>query len=276
MRPLCGERLLRLPRKNTLSRNTPMLPWLAPGEAFPPPEQAWGTGDPIPGLLAAGGVLDVPTLRRAYAEGIFPWYSADQPILWWSPDPRMVLRTHHFRLHPSLRKEIRTGLRSGRLEIKVDTAFEQVIQACAHTPRAGQSGTWIVPDMVHAYTALHHAGHAHSVETWWEGRLVGGLYCVNLGRMVFGESMFSHRSNASKMALAGLIACCKAWGVQAIDCQQNTAHLSSLGASEEPRSRFLLTMREAIREPAPTWRFDPLYWNALLDRSVPGNGMKAP
>lgn len=253
-----------------------MLPWLAPGEAFPPPEQAWGTGDPIPGLLAAGGVLDVPTLRRAYAEGIFPWYSADQPILWWSPDPRMVLRTHHFRLHPSLRKEIRTGLRSGRLEIKVDTAFEQVIQACAHTPRAGQSGTWIVPDMVHAYTALHHAGHAHSVETWWEGRLVGGLYCVNLGRMVFGESMFSHRSNASKMALAGLIACCKAWGVQAIDCQQNTAHLSSLGASEEPRSRFLLTVREAIREPAPTWRFDPLYWNALLDRSVPGNGMKAP
>jgi leucyl/phenylalanyl-tRNA---protein transferase len=253
-----------------------MLPWLAPGEAFPPPEQAWGTGDPIPGLLAAGGVLDVPTLRRAYAEGIFPWYSADQPILWWSPDPRMVLRTHHFRLHPSLRKEIRTGLRSGRLEIKVDTAFEQVIKACAHTPRAGQSGTWIVPDMVHAYTALHHAGHAHSVETWWEGRLVGGLYCVNLGRMVFGESMFSHRSNASKMALAGLIACCKAWGVQAIDCQQNTAHLSSLGASEEPRSRFLLTVREAIREPAPTWRFDPLYWNALLDRSMPGNGMKAP
>ena len=253
-----------------------MLPWLAPGEAFPPPEQAWGTGDPIPGLLAAGGVLDVPTLRRAYAEGIFPWYSADQPILWWSPDPRMVLRTHHFRLHPSLRKEIRTGLRSGRLEIKVDTAFEQVIQACAHTPRAGQSGTWIVPDMVHAYTALHHAGHAHSVETWWEGRLVGGLYCVNLGRMVFGESMFSHRSNASKMALAGLIACCKAWGIQAIDCQQNTAHLSSLGASEEPRSRFLLTVREAIREPAPTWRFDPLYWNALLDRSMPGNGMKAP
>lgn len=253
-----------------------MLPWLAPGEAFPPPGQAWGAGDPIPGLLAAGGVLDVPTLRRAYAEGIFPWYSADQPILWWSPDPRMVLRTHHFRLHPSLRKEIRTGLRSGRLEVKVDTAFEQVIQACAHTPRAGQSGTWIVPDMVHAYTALHHAGHAHSVETWWEGRLMGGLYCVNLGRMVFGESMFSHRSNASKMALAGLIACCKAWGVQAIDCQQNTAHLSSLGASEEPRSRFLLTVREAIREPAPTWRFDPLYWNALLDRSMPGNGMKAP
>ncbi len=253
-----------------------MLPWLAPGEAFPPPEQAWGTGDPIPGLLAAGGVLDVPTLRRAYAEGIFPWYSADQPILWWSPDPRMVLRTHHFRLHPSLRKEIRTGLRSGRLEVKVDTAFEQVIQACAHTPRAGQSGTWIVPDMVHAYTALHHAGHAHSVETWWDGMLVGGLYCVNLGRMVFGESMFSHRSNASKMALTGLIACCRAWGVQAIDCQQNTAHLSSLGASEEPRSRFLLTVREAIREPAPTWRFDPLYWNALLDRSMPGNGMKAP
>lgn len=276
MRPLRSERLLRLPRQDTLSRYTPMLPWLAPGEAFPPPEQAWGNGDPIPGLLAAGGALDVPTLRRAYSEGIFPWYSDDQPILWWSPDPRMVLRTGNFRLHPSLRKEIRAGLRSGQLEIKVDTAFEHVIQACAHTPRAGQSGTWIVPDMVRAYTDLHRAGHAHSVETWWDGRLVGGLYCVNLGRMVFGESMFSHRSNASKMALAGLIACCRAWGVQAIDCQQNTAHLASLGAKEEARSDFLHTVREAIRQPAPAWRFDPLYWNALLDRSMPGSGMKAP
>ena len=253
-----------------------MLPWLAPGEAFPPPEQAWSKNDPIPGLLAAGGVLDVPTLRRAYAEGIFPWYSDDQPILWWSPDPRMVLRTRCFRLHPSLRKEIRAGLRTGHLEVRLDTAFEQVIHACAHTPRAGQSGTWIVPDMVRAYTALHKAGHAHSVETWWDGRLAGGLYCVNLGRMVFGESMFSHRSNASKIALAGLVACCRAWGIDAIDCQQNTAHLASLGAEEEPRDRFLHTVRETIREPAPTWRFAPLYWNTLLDRSMPDSGIKAP
>jgi leucyl/phenylalanyl-tRNA--protein transferase len=253
-----------------------MLPWLAPGEPFPPPEQAWGTGAPIPGLLAAGGVLDVPTLLRAYAEGIFPWYSDDQPILWWSPDPRMVLRTGNFRLHPSLRKEIRAGLRSGRLQIRVDSAFEQVIQACAHTPRAGQRGTWIVPDMVSAYTAMHLAGHAHSVETWWDDRLAGGLYCVNIGRMVFGESMFSHRSNASKIALAGLVACCRAWGIQAIDCQQNTAHLASLGAGEEPRSEFLLTVRGAIHQPTPAWHFDPLYWVALLERPIPGCGTTAP
>lgn len=253
-----------------------MLPWLAPGEAFPPPEQAWGADAPIPGLLAAGGVLDVPTLLRAYAEGIFPWYSNDQPVLWWSPDPRMVLRTGNFRLHPSLRKEIRAGLRSGKLEIRVDTAFETVIQACAQMPRAGQSGTWIVPDMVQAYTSLHQAGHAHSVETWWDGQLAGGLYCVNLGCMVFGESMFSRRSNASKMALAALVACCRAWHIPAIDCQQNTAHLASLGATEEPRSRFLLTVREAIRTQAPVWHFDPLYWNALLDRPMPRHGTTVP
>jgi len=252
------------------------LPWLEPGQAFPPVEQAWAEGDPIPGLLAAGGALDCATLARAYASGIFPWFSGELPILWWSPDPRMALRPADFRLHPSLRKEIRRGLRSGELEIRIDSAFEHVLRACAHSPRHGQRGTWIVPPMIDAYLAWHQAGSVHSVETWYQGELVGGLYCVNLGRMVFGESMYSRRRNASKMALAGLIACCKAWGVQAIDCQQNTAHLSSLGASEEPRSRFLLTVRKAIREPAPTWRFDPLYWNALLDRSMPSNGMKAP
>lgn len=248
-----------------------VLPWLAPGEPFPDVERAWQQGDPIPGLLAAGGALDTPTLLRAYASGIFPWFSDDQPILWWSPDPRMLLRPADFRLHPSLRKTLRAGLRSGRLEIRIDTAFEQVIHACAQTPRAGQRGTWIVPAMIQAYTALHHAGHAHSVETWWDGQLVGGLYCVNLGRMVFGESMFSHRNDASKIALAALVACARTWDVPAIDCQQNTRHLAFMGAAEVPRTRFLDVIRGAAQQSTPDWAFDPVYWGRLLS-----NGLSLP
>lgn len=248
---------------------TPALPWLAPGEPFPPVSQAWGDQDPIPGLLAAGGALDIDTLRRAYASGIFPWFSHDQPILWWSTDPRMVLKPNDFKLHPSLRKSIRQGLRCGSLEIRIDTAFRDVILACANTPRPGQQGTWIVGSMQQAYIALHEAGHAHSIETWWDGALVGGLYCVNLGRMVFGESMFSNRTDASKMALAALVACARAWGVPAIDCQQNTRHLASLGAVEVPRSSFLTWLEGACPQPAPHWRFDPLYWHALLHPPLP-------
>jgi len=245
---------------------SPTLPWLEPGDPFPPSEAAWGNDAPIPGLLAAGGALDVTTLLAAYRQGAFPWFSDDQPILWWSPDPRMVLRVAEFRLHPSLRKEIRAGLRSGRLDIRIDSAFERVIQHCAHTPRRGQRGTWILPEMVAAYTALHRAGHAHSVETWWDGELVGGLYAVNIGRMVFGESMFSHRSNASKTALAALVAAATAWGVEIIDCQQNTAHLASLGAHEVPRSQFLQSVTRLSAQAAPDWRFDPIYWNPWLHR----------
>ncbi len=245
------------------------LPWLDPGAPFPPASQAWAARDPIPGLLAAGGALDTATLTAAYRQGIFPWYSADQPILWWSPDPRMVLRPEAFRLHPSLRKTLRSALRQQRLEIRIDTAFEAVIHACANTPRKGQNGTWIVPDMVNAYIALHYAGHAHSVETWWDGELVGGLYCVNQGRMVFGESMFSHRSDASKIALAALVACCLSWGVPAIDCQQNTSHLASLGAAEMPRHQFIQVVQAAISQPAPTWAWSPLYWSPWLSNNLP-------
>jgi leucyl/phenylalanyl-tRNA---protein transferase len=247
------------------------LPWLKPGDAFPPVEQAWGAGDPAPGLLAAGGALDVSTLLRAYGQGIFPWYSDDQPILWWSTNPRMVLRVVDFRLQPSLRKEIRAGLRSGRLEIRFDHDFEAVIHACSGSPRKGQHGTWILPEMIEAYCALHRAGHAHSVEAWWDGELAGGLYCVAIGRMVFGESMFSRRSNGSKMALAALVAACSAWGVEAIDCQQNTAHLASLGARELPRSEFLQIVQRNTRSSAPGWRFEPLYWTPWLDRSCPSS-----
>lgn len=240
------------------------LPWLEPGEPFPPVEQAWGPSDPAPGLLAAGGVLDVPTLQAAYARGIFPWYSSGQPILWWSTDPRMVLEPARFRLHRSLRKTLQKLLREQRLEVRFDHDFLRVIQACAQTPREGQSGTWILPAMVQAYTRLHRAGTAHCVETWIDGELSGGLYAVNLGGMVFGESMFSRRSDASKIALAALVAFCRAHGITLIDCQQDTAHLASLGGRLMPRDAFVQHVRLALLQPAPRWEFSPLYWREIL------------
>jgi leucyl/phenylalanyl-tRNA--protein transferase len=240
------------------------LPWLEPGEAFPPVELAWGPHDPAPGLLAAGGVLDVPTLVAAYSRGIFPWYSQGQPILWWSTDPRMVLEPASFRLHRSLRKTLQKLLREDRLEVRFDQAFDRVIQACAQIPRDGQSGTWILPAMVQAYARLHRAGVAHSIETWIDGELCGGLYLVNLGAMVFGESMFSRRSDASKIALAALAAFCRAKGIPLIDCQQDTAHLASLGGQLLPRERFVQHLRLAVLQPAPHWEFSPVYWRKLL------------
>jgi leucyl/phenylalanyl-tRNA--protein transferase len=240
------------------------LPWLDADESFPPVATAWGENDPAPGLLAAGRSLEVASLLQAYGLGIFPWFSAGQPILWWSPDPRMVLRTADFRLHRSLRKSINHFRHAPAHEIRFDTAFEQVIAACSSMPRAGQSGTWIVPDMVQAYTALHRAGHAHSVETWIDGELAGGLYCVNIGGMVFGESMFAHRTDASKIALSALVAFCRAQGVPMIDCQQNTRHLASLGAAEIPRSDFVAHVAASLALAPPAWKFVPLYWNQLL------------
>lgn len=239
------------------------LPWLEPGDAFPPVEQAWGRDSDAPGLLAAGGCLDVDTLRRAYSHGIFPWFSAGQPILWWSPDPRMVLEVDGFRLHRSLRKTLQRFQLNAYCEIRIDSAFEQVIRACAGSPREGQNGTWIVPEMVQAYSDLHRAGHAHSVETWIDGQLAGGLYCVALGRAVFGESMFARVTNASKIALAALVAFCRHHGIAMIDCQQNTQHLASLGAHEVPRVDFLRHIGRAQLEPTPRWQFDTLYWREL-------------
>jgi leucyl/phenylalanyl-tRNA--protein transferase len=241
----------------------PPLPWLDPGDDFPPVAQAWGPATEAPGLLAAGGRLDVPTLLRAYASGIFPWFSEGQPILWWSPDPRMVLDTTRFRLHRSLRKVLQKFRVTPGCEIRVDTAFEQVIRTCSASPREGQSGTWIVPAMVNAYCALHHAGHAHSVETWIDGQLVGGLYCVTLGQAVFGESMFTRRTDASKIALAALVCFCRQHGIRLIDCQQNTRHLASLGAREMPRADFLAAVAQARQLPPPVWHFEPLYWSQL-------------
>ncbi len=247
-----------------MARAQPPLPWLAPGEPFPDVRTAWRTGSPAPGLLAAGGTLDTPSLLNAYAQGIFPWFSDGQPVLWWSPDPRMVLHTAEFRLHRSLRKTLARFRDTPGCEVRIDHDFAAVIQACASVPREGQPGTWIVPPMVEAYTALHHAGHAHSVECWVNGALVGGLYCVNIGGALFGESMFSRASNASKIALAALVGMARAHGVAAIDCQQNTRHLASLGAREIARADFVQLVQNALQRPTPRWQFEPIYWNQLL------------
>ncbi|MEZ5663175.1 MAG: leucyl/phenylalanyl-tRNA--protein transferase [Burkholderiaceae bacterium] len=251
------------------SRATHALPWLEPGDPFPPVSSAWGEHDPAPGLLAAGGVLDVSTLISAYAKGIFPWFSAGQPVLWWSTDPRMVLLPCAFRLHRSLRKTLRHLLAEGRLEIRFDHDFERVIRACADTPRQGQDGTWILPAMVQAYLRLHRAGAAHSVEAWIDGELAGGLYCINLGAMVFGESMFARQPDASKLALAALVAFCRAHAIGLIDCQQETRHLASLGASPISRRAFTRHVEQAIRQPAPEWQFKPVYWDLLLHQPRP-------
>ena len=242
---------------------------LAAGEDFTAVDQAWGLHDPAPGLLAAGADLSVVTLRKAYSHGIFPWYSQGQPILWWSPDPRMVLHLNDFKLHRSLRKTLVNFLQTPGCEIRIDSAFAQVIAACAAMRREGQHGTWILPDMQAAYTRLHEAGLAHSVETWVQGELVGGLYCTALGQAVFGESMFARQTDASKIALAALVALCKAQGVRLIDCQQNTAHLASLGAREMPRAEFCRHVQAAALQTPLIWSAKSVEWNALALKTTP-------
>ena len=184
--------------------------------------------------------------------------------MWWSPNPRMVLRVSEFRLHRSLRKTLLRFMQRAGCEIRIDTAFPQVIDSCANTPRLGANGTWIVPSMVQAYTRLHLEGYAHSVETWVNEKLVGGLYCVSLGHAVFGESMFSHARDTSKIALAALVALCRENAINVIDCQQNTAHLASMGATEMPREAFISHIQAAQAKPSAHWRFAPVYWQHLL------------
>ena len=245
------------------------LPWLEPGENFPAISRAWDHDDPAPGLLAAGAALDVPTLVKAYSQGIFPWYSEGQPTLWWSPNPRMTLDTQHFKLHRSLRKSLQHFINNTACGIRFDTAFSEVINACASKPRDSQPGTWILPEMIAAYCALHAAGHAHSVETWVNGELIGGLYCVSLGGMVFGESMFAHETDASNIALCALVTFCLAHGIRMIDCQQNTGHLASLGAQEMGRDAFTVHVADTITHPSPAWQFDPVYWQQILPHRTP-------
>lgn len=243
---------------------TPPLPWLEPGEPFPAPSQAWGQGSAAPGLLAAGGQLDANQLEQAYRQGVFPWYSAGQPVLWWSPDPRMVLDPQAFRLHRSLRQTLRRERLRPGTQLCFDRDFQQVIRRCAQQVRPGQNGSWIVPDIEQAYTGLHRLGLAHSAELWQNGELVAGLYFVALGQALFGESMFTTVRDGSKLALCLLVSVCRQHGIRMIDCQQNTRHLASLGASEIPRARFLAHMQTAQQQPAIYWPNETLYWDALL------------
>jgi leucyl/phenylalanyl-tRNA--protein transferase len=216
-----------------------MVPWLGRSLDFPPPESALAQPN---GLLAAGGDLSPERLLAAYAQGIFPWFSPEDPILWWSPAPRMVLFPSALKVSRSLDKT----LRNSRYEIRIDTAFRSVMQACA-APRDGQAGTWIVPEIIDAYCRLHQLGVAHSCETWVDGRLVGGLYGVGIGRMFYGESMFSRQSDASKLAFVHLVRHLETQGVEMIDCQMHTAHLASLGAVLVSRSDFLVRLKQLQR-----------------------------
>ncbi|HUL56867.1 MAG TPA: leucyl/phenylalanyl-tRNA--protein transferase [Usitatibacter sp.] len=218
-----------------------MIPWIRGSAPFPPVERALAAPN---GLLCAGGDLSPGRLIDAYSHGIFPWYSEGDPILWWSPDPRMVLFPRELRVSHSLRKR----LARRDYETRFDTAFPEVIAQCA-APREGQSGTWIVPEMIEAYTALHAMGFVHSVESWREGELVGGLYGMALGKVFFGESMFARAPDASKVALVALVQRLEAEGFRLIDCQQSTAHLASMGAREIARSEFAQRLRESIQYP---------------------------
>ncbi len=241
-----------------------MVTWLDDGRPLPPPQAALGPDSDAPGLVAAGGRVTPERLFEAYRQGIFPWYSAGQPVLWWSPDPRMVLHTAEFRLSHSLRKTLRRFRRTPGCELRFSSEVPGVLRACALTPREGQDGTWLLPEMAGAYLEWHRQGHVQSVETWMADKLVGGLYFVNIGRMCFGESMFAHRTDASKIALAGLVAACRARGITLIDCQQNTGHLASLGAREIPREDFLRHVAQATAEPQPAeWSYDDSAWDGL-------------
>jgi leucyl/phenylalanyl-tRNA--protein transferase len=221
-----------------------MIPWLQGDAPFPDIETA--LADPN-GLLAAGDDLSAERLLAAYRRGIFPWFSAGQPVLWWSPAPRMVLFPAELKVSRSLAKV----LRNSAYEIRFDTVFQDVMRACA-APRPGQHGTWITDDMVNAYARLHSLGYAHSVETWVEGELAGGLYGIAIGGMFYGESMFMRRRDASKIALVQLVRQLATRGFGMIDCQMRTGHLASLGGREIPRTEFSQRLAELINYPLPT------------------------
>jgi len=227
-----------------------MIPRLPPGAPFPPVTRA--LRGPYNGLLAATLDLTPERLYEGYLRGIFPWYSPGEPVLWWTPDPRMVLPTAQFHRTRSLRRAERAAAADPAVEIRLDRDFEAVIAACAR-PRAGQTGTWITPEVKAAYTALHRQDHAHSIEMYRDQRLVGGLYGVSIGRMFYGESMFAREPDASKIALSALVQILLAESVPMIDCQQNTSHLASLGAREIPRASFCEHLRSVTGLTSPDW-----------------------
>jgi leucyl/phenylalanyl-tRNA--protein transferase len=248
-----------------------MIPWLELGTPFPDVSAALTEDDGAPGLLAAGGDLSPARLLEAYRHGIFPWFSEGQPILWWSTDPRMVLYTDRFAVSHSLKKSLNKVRRSmqtnGPWQVRFDSAFESVMRGCA-APRRDGGGTWISDDILRGYCALHRWGYAHSAELWFEGQLAGGAYGVCIGRMFYGESMFARVADASKIALAYLVAFLRANGVALIDCQQETAHLASLGAIPIPRAHFIEHLRQAVTAPMikhwePGDLFAPAAQNAI-------------
>lgn len=226
-----------------------MIPKLTYQLEFPDPRSASEEG-----IVAYGGNLAPSRIMLAYRMGIFPWYSANDPILWWSPDPRLILELDEFKLRRSLRKKI------PQFEIRFDTAFSQVIQECAQAPRKGQKGSWIVPDMIEAYETLHGMGIAHSIEAFQEGVLVGGLYGVSIGKVFCGESMFAKVPDASKVAFAVLIERLKEWGYDFIDCQVPTEHLKSLGAKEVSRDYFLERLNQSLSKME-----EPKLWDLRKD-----------
>jgi leucyl/phenylalanyl-tRNA--protein transferase len=222
----------------------------APDAPFPPARRALREPN---GLLAAGGDLSPTRLLNAYRHGIFPWFNEGEPILWWCPDPRVVFDTASFRLAPRFRRT----LRASGWTLRADTDFDGVMRACAKAPRPGQDGTWIGPSMLAAYSELHRLGHAHSVEVYSGERMVGGIYGVAIGRMFFGESMFSAESGGSKVALAGLARALSGWGWPLIDAQVENPHLLSLGAELWPRGQFLQATAQLVDQPEP-----PGHWTA--------------
>ncbi len=240
-----------------------MIPWLSPGQDFPPAEQAFVQPN---GLLAAGADLQPETLLHAYARGIFPWYSPGEPVLWWSPDPRLVLRPSEVYISRRMRRTLRQPF-----TITLDGCFTDVIDACA-APRAGEtgdgSGTWITPEMRQAYITLHQLGHAHSLEVWREDRLVGGIYGIAIGGAFFGESMFMRARDCSKVALICLCQWLHHHGFALLDCQVESAHLLSMGASNVPRAGFCREVGELAKLPGPVGDWQalarPIQWAPFL------------
>ena len=223
---------------------------------FPPPHLADDSG-----LLAVGGDLSEERLLLAYRMGIFPWYSEGEPLLWWSPDPRLILLPEEFHVSRRLSRVIRQGV----FRVTMDEAFEQVMRACAESPRPAQDGTWITGEMIDAYCRLHASGYAHSVECWRGDKLAGGLYGINLGNSFFGESMFSRVSDASKVALAALVEHVKSWPFALIDCQIATPHLSRMGASEVSREKFMRLLERSLQGGTRLGKWEPRAANGIVE-----------
>ncbi len=253
-----------------------MIDWLPednPDAPFPPTSKALGPESGADGLLAAGGSLHPRRLEAAYRHGIFPWFGDEDPILWWSTSPRMVLATDHFRCHRSLRKAVQRFVSTSGCEVVMDADPPAVIRACAQAPRDGQAGTWIVPEMQEAYAAWARLGRVHSVETRVNGELVGGLYGVCIGRMFFGESMFARQTDASKIALAALVAWCRVEQIPWIDCQQQTRHLASMGAAPVSRADFEAHLKRTTDLLGPTrFTLPDRWWIRLAQDPAPDPG----